>query len=85
MRSFGAETMMKTMSAAARSGMPSATPAPASASSSVLDRVRFHTVTSWPASISRLAMAEPMRPVPSHPRVGGGLVMVVSQSVVSDG
>src|SRR5215207_367489 len=41
--------------------------APASISALALSAVRFHTVTLWPTSISRAAIAAPMRPSPAIP------------------
>src|SRR5690606_40027861 len=50
-----------------RSVIASTTVAPFSASLSVFERVRFHTRTSLPASTRWVAIASPIRPVPSHP------------------
>jgi hypothetical protein len=65
--SAGADTMTNTMSHSPRSVIRPATVAPLAAKGSVLALVRFHTVTGSPASISRAAIAAPIRPVPSQP------------------
>ncbi len=44
-----------------------ATVAPAAASGFALSAVRFHTVTAWPTSISRCAIAAPIMPRPATP------------------
>src|SRR5580658_3486393 len=54
------------LAAATAAGL-STTLAPASASGLVFAAVRFHTVTAWPTSISRAAMALPMAPSPATP------------------
>ena len=68
-RSRGADTMTKTMSHPPRSVIRPTARAPLSTSGPVLDAVRFHTQTRSPASIRRPAMAAPIRPVPSQPRL----------------
>src|SRR5579871_582811 len=59
--------VMTTSTRAARSAGLIARAAPAFTSGSALSALRFQTVTSWPTSISRLAMAAPMRPNPATP------------------
>src|ERR1700674_758239 len=44
-----------------------ATEAPAASDVAVLSRVRFHTITSYPLSNNRKAIAVPIRPVPAIP------------------
>src|SRR5207248_409932 len=50
----------------AASGGDAARRAPRSANGSTLAAVRFHTVTSWPASTRRVAMGAPIEPRPRN-------------------
>ena len=61
-------TIVKTTSLrSATSRGVSAQRAPASSSGSAFSRVRFHTVTSWPAASSRRTIALPITPSPTYP------------------
>jgi hypothetical protein len=66
-RSLPSDTIEKTTSQEAKSGSLSTIFAPLAASGSAFARVRFQTVTSWPALSRRSAMGKPMRPVPIQP------------------
>src|SRR5438128_6480080 len=62
-------TIVKTISlAAATSRGVSAQRAPASRRGAAFSRVRFHTVTAWPASSSRRTTPPPITPSPTYPR-----------------
>jgi hypothetical protein len=61
------DTMVNTVSQAARSSLLSTSVAPYSTSGSALLRVRFQISTPCPAFVRRLTMASPMRPNPIQP------------------
>src|SRR5690606_41644368 len=81
--SSGPATMVNTMSRPANSAGESTTLAPFSAKGSALERVRFHTHRSTPASRRRLARANPILPVPTHPTLWGNFSSVISTSLLS--
>jgi hypothetical protein len=66
MTSLEPVTVKKTTSAS-RDGIESATFAPWAARGSVLDLVRFQTVSCTPPSIRRLDIADPIAPTPIQP------------------
>ncbi len=69
-RSEGVATITNTTSHSPSSTIDDAARAPSFTRCSILEGVRFHAVTSTPASTSRRAIANPIRPVPSQPTVG---------------
>ena len=76
--------MTNTTSHSPRSLIRSTARAPLATKGPVLDAVRFHTVTSSPASIRRAAMTAPIRPVPSQPTLRGLVLIGDSSSSWSD-
>src|SRR6185503_12118269 len=66
-RSLPSDTIENTTSHEARSASLSTILPPFAASGSAFARVRFQTLTSWPALSRRSAMGRPMRPVPIQP------------------
>src|SRR5258706_12509930 len=67
--------MMASLAPASSAGV-AATVAPTAASGLALSAERFHTVTLWPTSINRCAMAAPIRPRPATPTFIGRAPMV---------